>query len=62
MNYRFEKLGQPQLKEYVLSEVKELQNLIYTYEKLIQKAPAPNQLLYIKSYLTRLEKSILEYY
>ena len=44
MNYRFEKLGQPQLKQYVLSEVKELQNLIYTYEKLIEKAPPPNQI------------------
>ena len=29
MNYRFEKLGQPQLKQYVLSEVKELQNFLF---------------------------------
>ena len=46
MNYRFEKLGQPQLKQYVLSEVKELQNLIFSLTSLIA---LDKLLLYISS-------------
>tara|TARA_R100000541_G_scaffold56533_2_gene66006 strand:- start:170 stop:358 length:189 start_codon:yes stop_codon:yes gene_type:complete len=62
MKYEHQKLSQPALKTYVLEEISELQNLFLTYEKLIKKEPAPNHLIYIKSYLMRLYKSIEEFY
>ena len=65
MDLKWAKARQPELRQHVVQEITELQNLVKGYKRAITEHPEhhhENQLMYIEKFVNRILYSIHTYY